>query len=405
MGKRLLVLCSMASMSFGEEYDDINNYPFFNALITIFAKIFKEIQATFFEQVRAIYISGTLSAMLTIAILIYASRKMKEARFEFPKDAIEILVFLIMISFVNYCLHNYENFAKILNYLEIPANEISRVVMDSTDKSISLDTNIQRTIGGKLDLLLKQIEETQKMMIGSSSSNFLSVTIDVVLKFLLWLVYAWFAFILIASISITYILTFLQVEFWKTFGVVMIPLIYFKVTRGMVIFWLKTIIALSLISSFMSIVAHLALISEQAILKTIGNDFQWEIEKGMGMSYSIIGAVIISKIILITFLKEIPTLINGMLGTNAGGSTGAFANSVAMGSIGVAGAGAGFGAFKGMMKGGSIAKDKLSSVVNSQAMQTASSNTINQANLAGNVKRNIASSKISRGLNNTGDKQ
>lgn len=349
-----IVFGIIPSVALGAEVD-LQTYPFFNYLILMFAKIFKDIQANFFGQVKSIYISGTLTAMLTLVIFIYAFRKIKEATFEFPKDVIEVIIFLVMVAFVNYSLNNYANYIKLVNYLEIPADTLARIITKEVGKSLSINNTIQRDIGGKLEQMLTRIKETQQKMMGSSSANYFKVAFDVLIKFLLWLVYAWFAFILIASIAITYILTFLQVEFWKMFGVILIPLIYFKATRGMVIFWGKTIIALSLISAFMSIIAYLSVASEETILRTLGKSYQWEMEKGMGMSYSIIGAIIVSKLILITFLKEIPQMINGMLGTSAASGTGQFANSVAMGSIGAAGAGAGFATFKGAMKGGKLA--------------------------------------------------
>ena len=299
-----------------------------------------------------------------------------------------------MITFVNYCLHNYFNLARILDYLEIPANEIARIVQDNTNKSLSITQNQQRSIGGKLGQLLSLIYEMQNMMVGTQSANPFKAIFDVLLKFILWLAYAWFSFILVASIGMTYILTFLQVEFWKMFGVIMIPLIYFKATRGMVIFWVKTIIALSLISAFVTIIAHLALTSETTIISTIGKVETWEIDKGMGMSYVLIGTIIISKIILITFLKEIPTMINGMLGTQAGGSTGAFANSVAMGSIGAAGAGAGFAAFKGAMAGGkALGKAGDIGVGLAKTADNLTGNKISNttSTLTGNVKKGISS--------------
>lgn len=393
MVKLLLILCLIASVSFGADETN-SSYPFFYNLILIFSKIFKEIQTDFFNRIKSVYISGTLSAMLTIVILIYATRKIREGTFEFPKDVIEIIIFLLMITFVNYCLHNYGNLKTIMNYLDIPADTISNVIKDKIDAGGTYKANTQKGMGYIIENLITNIYEMQTMMVGSTNSNILMASIIIMLKIILWLVYAWFAFILVASISMTYILTFLQEELWKMFGVIMIPLIYFKATRGMVIFWVKTIIALSLISAFMSIMAYLSLQSEVSIISTLGSEQKWEIDKGFGMSYVLIGTIIISKIILITFLKEIPTMINGMLGTSAGGSTGAFANSVAMGSIGAAGAGAGFAAFKGAMAGGkALGKAGDIGVGLAKTADNLTGNKISNttSTLTGNVKKGISS--------------
>lgn len=418
MVKLLLILCLIATAGFGADTDiEVKvQDSFFNYILMLFGSVFREIQEDFFRRVRSIYVSGTLTAMLTLVIFIYAFRKIREGTFEFPKDAYEIGVFLVMVAFVNYCLHNYDNLMRILRYLEIPADTIVRLTIDNINQKISLDDNVQRSIGGKLETLMMTIESTQKIMIGTPKADFFGAAIDIVLKFLLWLVYAWFSFILVVSIAMTYIVTFLQVEFWKMFGVIMIPLIYFKATRGMVIFWVKTIIALSLISAFMSIFAYLAIVSEQAIMKSLGAHYSWELNKEMGLTYPLIGAIVISKIIIITLLKEIPTMINGMLGTQSGGSTGAFANSVAMGSIGAAGAGAGFAAFKGAMRSGKVASggaktlgtwaknqggtaNQLNKDIGGGSAGGSSSATSGGSNIGGNISKKTAN--VSTGNSNS----
>lgn len=421
MVKLLLILCLIATAGFGaDNLDYIGAYSFFNQLIFIFSKIFDELRLDLFSKIKSVYIGGTLSAMLTIVILIYATRKIREGTFEFPKDVIEIIIFLLMITFVNYCLHNYNNLKTVVNYLEIPADTIASAINETTNNILqpkfSQNNRTEINMGTKLEELLKNIYVMQDLMVGSTNNRFFNAVVTIMIKIVIWLIYAWFAFILVASIGMTYILTFLQAEFWKMFGVIMIPLIYFKATRGMVIFWAKTIIALSLISAFMSIMANMSLASETKIIETIGKDERWEIDKGMGMSFVLIGTIIISKIILITFLKEIPTMINGMLGTSAGGSTGAFANSVAMGSIGAAAAGAGFAAFKGAMRGGKVASGGAKTIGTWAKNQGGAANQLNKdvgggsaggsgsatsggSNIGGNISKKTAN--ISTGNSNS----
>ena len=361
----------------------MDNGNFFDKLVSIFTSVFANIETEMFKYFSQIFLAEIISGFLILIIIFYSTRKIREGTFEFPKDIYDIIAFLIMVIFVNYCLNNQNFMTKIVNYLQIPANILSDFVKDS--RTFNLSGN---TIGQILNDMVIDIADRAYIFTGSDGISLFKLSIKSVVGFVLWLVYAWFGVILIASITMTFILTLMQIQFWKCFAVIMIPLIYFKVTRGMTIFWLKNIIALSLISSFMIIIGHLSSSVEYSLINTIPNTEE------VNQSYGLLIAFIIAKIITITFLKEIPTMINGMLGTSAGGSTGAFANSVAMGSIGAAGAGAGFAAFKGAMAG----KKALGKAgdIGAGLAKTADNLTGNKisnttSTLTGNVKKGISS--------------
>lgn len=361
----------------------MDNGNFFDKLVSIFTSVFANIETEMFKYFSQIFLAEIISGFLILIIIFYSTRKIREGTFEFPKDIYDIIAFLIMVIFVNYCLNNQNFMTKIVNYLQIPANILSDFVKDS--RTFNLSGN---TIGQILNDMVIDIADRAYIFTDSDGISLFKLSIKSVVGFVLWLVYAWFGVILIASITMTFILTLMQIQFWKCFAVIMIPLIYFKVTRGMTIFWLKNIIALSLISSFMIIIGHLSSSVEYSLINKIPN-----IEE-VNQSYGLLIAFIIAKIITITFLKEIPTMINGMLGTSAGGSTGAFANSVAMGSIGAAGAGAGFAAFKGAMAGGKAlgkAGDIGAGLAKTADNLTGNKISNTTSTLTGNVKKGISS--------------
>lgn len=384
----------------------MDNGNFFDKLVSVFTSVFANIETEMFKYFSQIFLAKIISGFLILIIIFYFTRKIKEGQFEIPKDIYDIIAFLIMVIFVNYCLNNQSFMTKIVNYLQIPANILSDFVKDS--RAFNLSGN---TIGQILNDMVIDIADRAYIFTGSDGISLFKLSIKSVVGFLLWLVYAWFGVILIASITMTFILTLMQIQFWKCFAVIMIPLIYFKATRGMTIFWLKNIIALSLISSFMIIIGHLSSSVEHSLINTIPNT-----KEEVNQSYGLLIAFIIAKIITITFLKEIPTMINGMLGTSAGGSTGAFANSVAMGSVGAAGAGAGFAAFKGAMRGGKVASGGAKTAGNWFKNQGGAANQLNKdigggsaggsgsassggSNIGGNISKKTAN--ISTGNSNS----
>lgn len=380
----------------------MDNGNFFDKLVSVFTSVFANIETEMFKYFSKIFLGDIISGFLTLVIVFYFTRKIKEGQFEIPKDIYDIIAFLLMVIFVNYCLNNQSFMTKIVNYLQMPANILSDFVKNS--RALNLSGN---TIGQILNDMVIGIADRAYIFTGSDGISLFKLSIKSVVGFLLWLVYAWFGVILIASITMTFILTLMQIQFWKCFAVIMIPLIYFKATRGMTIFWLKTIIALSLISSFMIIIGHLSSSVEDSLIPVISNE---------EYSYGLLIAFIIAKIITITFLKEIPAMINGMLGTHASGSTGAFANSVAMGSIGAAGAGAGFAAFKGAMRGGKVASGGAKTAGNWFKNQGGAANQLNKdvgggsaggsgsatsggSNIGGNISKKTAN--ISTGNSNS----
>ena len=367
----------------------MDNGNFFDKLVSIFTGVFANIETEIFKYFSKIFLGEIISGFLTLTIIFYFTRKIREGQFEMPKDIYNIIAFLLMIIFVNYCLSDQNFMTKIVNYLQMPANYLADFVKKS--RAFNLSGN---TIGQILNDMVIDIADRAYIFTGGDGISLFKLSVKSIIGFILWLVYAVFGIILIVSITMTFILTLMQIQFWKCFAVVMIPLIYFKATRGMTIFWVKTIIALSLISSFMIIIGHLSSSVEHGLIQNLTISHE-----EFNQSYGLLIAFIIAKIITITFLKEIPQMINGMLGTHAGGSTGAFANSAAMGIIGALGAGAGFAAFKVAMKGGSLAKKGLSKagdVGAGLAKTTDSALTGNKISnttsaLTGNVKKGVSS--------------
>lgn len=346
MVKLLLALGLIATISFGADGSGDTN--FFSVLTDIFVDAMTKGLSTVSKTIKDYYINSIITAFLTLTIFIYAFRKIREATFEFPKDAYEICIFVIMVWFVNQCLTNTDFLFKVTSVLDIPSNSILEAISQSEDaKDFNRNNNIGVVLTEQLEMIFKNLD----IFVGEGLTlNPFKVEAMSIIKLFIWGVYAIFGFILIASITMTYILTMIQVIFWKAFATLMIPLIYFKATRGMVIHWAKTIIALSLIAIFMLIIAIMSSNIEITLFHSLGE----ENPSKKGASFAFMGAIIIAKIIAITLLKEIPTMINGMLGTQAASGAGAFANTASMAAVGAIAGGAGFAALKSIMRGGKI---------------------------------------------------
>lgn len=374
MVKLLLILCLIATAGFGadENFSAEKDVDFFSVLLDIFVETMTDGLSSFSQTIAKYYINGIISAFLTIIILIYATRKIREGTFEFPKDAIEIILFFTMVWFVNQCLSDSDFLFSITSVLDIPANSILEALSKS---EITKKMNSTNHIGSILTLQINTVLNNMDLFCGTGLSlNPFKLKVMSLIKLFIWCAYAIFAFILIASITMTYILTMIQIIFWKAFATLIIPLIYFKVTRGMTIHWLKTIIALSLISIFMIIIAIMSSNTELILIDSLNKSS----DPQKGATFTLMVAIIIAKIIAITLLKEIPTMINGMLGTQAAGGAGAFANSVTMGAIGAAAAGAGFAAFKGAMRGGKVASGGAKTIGTWAKNQGGAANQLNK---------------------------
>ncbi|MDE6885696.1 MAG: hypothetical protein K2P17_01450 [Helicobacteraceae bacterium] len=369
----------------------------FDILLKIFDKLFNNIENLIFYQANSIFLNGFITAILTLVIIFWAFKKIKEGDFQFPRDVIDLVMFLLLTIFISYSLSNKAFLDEITSYLDIPVNMLQNFIFQIINAN---GENI--TIGDHLENILYNIFDNYYVFIPDGIS-LLNIGPNLIISLLLWLVYAWFSFILVASIIITFILNYLQIAFWKSFAVLMLPLLYFKVTIGAVIFWLKTIIALTLISTFMLIIGGLSNQVEKALtgIMSIVND-----SNDRKVSYLLLCSFIIAKIICITFLKEIPSMINGMLQTNASASAGNFANSVAMTSIGAGAAASAYGAFRTAMSGSKLGENigvglgktamqtPLGSKIANNIQDTASVVTSSQLsssviNIGGNIKRGI----------------
>ena len=324
------------------------NASVFDTLLQIFDKLFINIENNIFNTAQEINLNSIVTSLITLVIIFWVTKIIRQGDFQFPKNAIDVIVFLLITSFVSHSISNQGFLREITSYLDIPANTIQKFIFNAINEG-----------GGNFKIGI--FIENMIMKVFDNYTNFipefsiLNIGVSTLLSLILGLVYLFFSFILIASIIVTLILNFLQIYFWKSFAIIMIPLVYFSVTRGMVFFWIKTIIALSLISTFLLVIGGINTIIENTLnnVFAVGNNVKT-------ISLNFMFALIIIKIISITFIKEIPPMINGMLQTNTGNSTGYFANSITMTSLGATGAASAYGAFQLAMKSKNITSGTIS---------------------------------------------
>lgn len=356
---------------------DNNTNNIFDTLLKIFDKLFNGIENKMFYVANSLFLGEFIAAISTLAIIFWAAKLIRQGDFKVPENMIDIIVFFLFIAFINYSLSNKDFLDEIVSYLDIPANTIQNFIFQ-----ILNEENL--TLGGHIEEVFNRIFDNYSIFVPEIS--LLKINANLFLSLLLWLIYAYFSFILATSIIVTIILNYLQVAFWKSFAVVILPLIYFKVTRQIVIFWLKTIIALTLISSFMLIVGGLS----NQIENSLNNALDIIEDNDDRVSYLLLASFIVSKIICITFLKEIPSMINGMLQTGANANAGAFANSITMTSIGAGGATAAYGAFKGAISGGKLSGN-VAQGLGKTVLETNTGSAIKTVgkNIGSNVSRGI----------------
>lgn len=312
----------------------------FDTLLKIFDKLFNNLENLMFNVAHSLLLGEIIGAVLTLIIILWCVKLIKSGEFHFPKDVINVVVFLLLTSFISYSLNNKAFLNEITSYLDIPSNLLQKFILQIVD-----NTNEKQTVGFLLENMLNRVINNYYVFIPEFS--LFNIGANLLIALLLWIIYAFFSFILIASITTTIILNYLQIAFWKSFAVIMLPLLYFKITRSMVIFWGKTIIALSIISSFMIVIGTLSNYIENSL-----GDTMYIKDTDNKVSLILLTSFIIAKIICITFLKEIPSMINGMFQTNASNNAGAFANSSMMASIGAGSVASAYGAFKGAIMAG-----------------------------------------------------
>ena len=321
----------------------------FDTLLQLFDKLFVNIENNIFNTAQTINLNSIVTSLITLVIIFWMVKLIRQGDFQFPKNVIDVIVFFLITSFISHSISNQGFLREITSYLDIPANTIQKFIFNAINEG-----------GGNFKIGI--FIENMIMKVFDNYTNFipefsiLNIGVTTLLSLILGLTYLFFSFILIASIIVTLILNFLQIYFWKSFAIIMFPLIYFSVTRGMVFFWIKTIIALSLISTFLLVIGGINTIIEN----TLNNIFAIQSNEKT-ISFNFMFALIIMKIISITFIKEIPPMVNGMLNTNTSNSTGYFANSITMTSLGAAGAASAYGTFQLAMKSGNITKGIVNS--------------------------------------------
>lgn len=332
----------------------MNDGTLIDKILNFFDMAFKNIEENMFNAFNSAFGTASFNAIVTLVILIWAVDKIKKAEFHLPQDVIQIGFFLVLLAFVNYSLSNPMILNELTEYLDIPADillSMSKSILQSSSYYYSYTDSSGNFSFGKIimDIFMSPIIQGSNII---GKVSILDLGVDMIVRGILFCVYFWFSMILALSITIAIILTYLQIIFWKVFAVAMLPLLFFKITRGMVVFWAKTIIALSCIQALTIIVGGFDVLIQGTLIPTLDVGSS---EVKNQASYGVVFALIALKMISISFLKEVPPLINGMLGTSAGGSVGAFANTASIMSASAIGAGAGaIGSNVGKSIGGTI---------------------------------------------------
>lgn len=308
--------------------------------------------------------SVLINFIFTLLLIMWVIKRFSQLEDFFSiKNAIQIIIFFFYVGFFNYFLQNIQlmmdQFQTIINYP-------STLVTDKVASSISNDPNIQNLNGGLgrgISVLTGQIFH---ICLDLGSNVFEAIGISNIGKMLLSAILVLGvmifqgAFLLLVMIMI--IITTLEITFWLGMFPIILPLAFFKATRGMMIAYFKKIFSLTFYKPLIFAVAFLDLSILNTIIRSLPNSS--DIERGVfdfkdfitnNISQTIQVSAYLVMILFVSFLifsliKRIPDVINFVFQTSGGmGDISSFISQSAM-KITSSSAGIGAGALGARMK-------------------------------------------------------
>lgn len=335
------------------EFNTSGSTDILGSLFALFNNIAKKMFDIIAQGIADVMGSGLLTTLFSFVILIWAVKKIAQADFEIPKDIIQICIFLLVLIGVSYLSKDINRVKELMEYIHIPANLMNEIAVNITAQSHTA-YNTDNDSGMGLGHAIQSIWDSSSTIMAVVSDSKISI-FDGIFFFVqgfYYILYILITFLLIVVLSLTYISTYIQISFWKSFALLFLPLLFFKQTRGMFFTWLKAIIALTLINSTLGFSAYFAVAINDYIIEGI---------KGQDGGISILDDLTlasIAMIISIYLVKEVPNFINNIMQTQSSGA--GSLGGVLMNRMGGVIAG-GIGAFAGVKaaKAGGMIMDSV----------------------------------------------
>lgn len=285
------------------------------SLFVLFNNIANKMFDIIAQGIANVLESSLLTILFSFVILIWAVRRISQADFEIPKDIIQICIFLLVLIGVSYLSKDINRVKELMEYIHIPANLMNEIAVNITAQSHTA-YGTQNDSGIGLGHAIQSIWDSSSTIMSVVANSKISI-FDGIFFFIqgfYYLLYMLITFLLIVVLSLTYISTYIQISFWKSFALLFLPLLFFKQTRGMFFTWLKAILALTLINSTLGFSAYFAVAINDYIIEGIQSE-------GAGISIlDDLTLASIAMIISIYLVKEVPSFINNILQSQGSGA-------------------------------------------------------------------------------------
>lgn len=273
-----------------------------------------------------------LNFMFFLLILIFVFKKIQNEQIDL-KLFMQLTLFVTYVGFFNWAIANpkiyVEYFEALVRY---PADLITTKVAEAINAKIGKIAELGGGISKGLSVLMHSTFQIITEILFRVFGNFSLATIGVsILQIFLSIVLVFFqgGFLLLIMLIVT--TTAIEIVFWLGSSILILPLMFFKETRGMLAVYLKKIFALTLYKPFIFCLAFFNFSIIDTLILQMPNDDQIK-SNILDRLYNILSSdfqstvsftsflivMIISSFLVFMLAKKIPDFINGFFGVSGG---------------------------------------------------------------------------------------
>ncbi|MCE3040027.1 hypothetical protein [Helicobacter anatolicus] len=279
---------------------------------------------------------SVLNGVLIILIFAWAISTLKKEEFFNQQSVIKIIMFIIYLGFFNWAISNPKVFLETLqSVIFLPSDIILQKVTEVMEVSFAT-LGFESNGAGGIIILINNVLNTLMLMGNAIISN-MSFSYFFGIGFFHILL-----FVVLAVLQILFVITIMQiiikvsieVIFWLGFSIILLPLGFFKATRGMIIVFLKKIISLTLFKPCVFVLAYFNFNIVHLIISKLPNsdqiksgifenlktaietNFTNTANGGTLLFYFVL--LIISSYIIFDLCKSVPDMINSIFNTQGG---------------------------------------------------------------------------------------
>lgn len=299
---------------------------------------------------QALLTTILLNFIFLLLLLFYTYKKFQSHELVSLKTAFQMALFLFYVGFFNWAIAHpkvYMEYADTL--VRYPSNlitaKVAELINAKSTKVAELGGGVSRGISVLLHSTFRVIIE----ILDRVFNNFSLATIGAsVLQIFLSILLALFQGGFLLQVMLIIVITTIEILFWLGASILVLPLLFFKETRGMVGMYLKKLLSLTLYKPFIFCLAFLNFNIIDTIILQMPNDEQIRnnlLDKIFNMfSSNFQGAItltsfltimIISSFLIFSLIKRVPDVINSFFGVHGG--VGDIAAFIQQGSLKIAG--------------------------------------------------------------------